>query len=150
MSDGDASRGEVEHTDAPPAPPSPPPERRWLDRARVARLVALGGVLAVALVGKSLVLPHVPAAHDVELQLGAPEEVVGLDVRWSAPGSDEDITTTSLRFSPGRAPEMVRADVHLPEGAYDVAITVERVSRVDSTRRRVSFSDASRVTIPLR
>ncbi len=149
MSDGGASLDELEHTDAPPAPPSPP-ARRWLDRARAARLVALGGVLVVVLAGKSLVLPHVPAARDVELQLGAPEEIVGLDVRWSAPGSDEDITTTSLRFSPGHAPETIRADVRLPEGAYDVAITVERVSRVDSTRRRISFGDASRVTIPLR
>jgi len=126
------------------------PEKWWKDRAKLARLVALAGVLAVVLTGKSLVLPNLPSEQAVEMRLESPQDVIGLDIRWSAPGSDEDITTTSLRFSPGQAPSLVPAAVRLPDGAYDVAITVERVSRVDSTRRRITLGDASRVTIPLR
>ncbi|MEZ4301293.1 MAG: hypothetical protein R3B70_40535 [Polyangiaceae bacterium] len=119
-------------------------------RARIARLVALGGALAVVLVGKSLITPHLPSDHSVEMRLDTPEEVVGLDVRWSAPGSEEDISTTSFRFPAGQAPASVRTNVRLPDGAYDVAIAVERASGVDSTRRRIELSDASLITIPLR
>lgn len=123
---------------------------RWLDRARLARLVALAGALAVVLFGRSLILPHIPTDHAVDVELGVPSEVVRLDIRWSSTGSDEDITATSLHFSPGSAPSAVRTNVRLPNGEYDVAITVERASRVDSTRRRITLGDATRVTIPLR
>jgi hypothetical protein len=135
------------------APYAPNPQAGrwgWLDRAKAARLVAFAGVLAVVLAARSLVIPLVPVDHDVEMRLESPQDVVGLDIRWSAPGSGEDLTTTSLRFPPQQAPSSVQASVHLPEGAYDVTITVERVSRVDSTRRHVTLGDASRVTIPLR
>jgi hypothetical protein len=137
----------------PPDDAAPPrPENPWMDRTRFARLVALAGVLAIVLIARSLVMPHLPTDHDVELQLGSPRDVVRLDVRWSAPGSDDDITTTSLRFSPGQAPSSIRTNVRLPDGAYDVSITVERVSGVDAPRppRRIALEDASRVTIPLR
>jgi hypothetical protein len=129
--------------------PAAAPERRPA-RTRIARLVALAGVLAVVLASRELVLPLVPADHAVDLRLDSPQEVVGLDIRWSAPGSDEDIATTSLRFSPGQAPASAQVGVRLPDGEYDVAITIERVARVDSTRRRIALRDAARVTIPLR
>lgn len=146
MSDEGASPDEPE----PSPTETTTPEKWWKDRAKLARLVALAGVLAVVLTGKSLVLPNLPSEQAVEMRLESPQDVIGLDIRWSAPGSDEDITTTSLHFSPGQAPSLVPAAVRLPDGAYDVAITVERVSRVDSTRRRITLGDASRVTIPLR
>lgn len=129
---------------------APGPPKRGLDRKKLARLVALAGVLAVALVGKSLVMPHIPVDRDVELRIESPEDVVGLDIRWSALASDEDITATSLRFPPRQAPSAVPADVRLPDGTYDVTITVERVSGVESTRRRITLDAAGRITIPLR
>lgn len=142
------------HAERPPepAPPAelPPPAKRWIDRARLARLVALAGILAVVLVGRSLVLPHLPVRHDVQLRLESPADVTALDIRWSPPGSDEDIVTTSLHFSPGHAPSTVPADVRLPAGTYDVTITVERTSRTDVTRRRITLEDDAHVTIPLR
>lgn len=146
MSHEGASPDEPKPTDAE----APEARKPWMDRARLARLVALGGVLVAVLAARSFVVPHVPVDHDVELQLESPKDVLRLDVRWSAPGSDDDITTSSLRFSPGRAPSAIRANVRLPEGTYDVAIAVERASGVDSTRRRIELRDASRVTIPLR
>jgi hypothetical protein len=145
-------------SDAAPLPehPEPPqeneglrPARKLLDRGRLARFVALAGVLAVVLATKSFVLPQIPEDHDVELRLGSPGDVIGLDMRWSASGGD-DIATTSLHFPPGAAPSSLVTKVHLPDGAYDVAIAVERPSGVDSTRRRVTLDSSARVTIPLR
>jgi hypothetical protein len=119
------------------------------DRGRVARLIALAGVLAVVLATKSLVIPRVPVDRDVEVRLPSPATVLAVDVRWSAAGTSEDIATTSLHFSAGSAPASVRTTAHLPDGDYDVAIDVERISGVDSTRRLILLRDSARVTIPL-
>lgn len=129
---------------------TPEPARWGFDRRRVARLVALFGVLALVLSVRWLVLPHVPQEREVEVRLSSPGDVVGVDVRWSTADSTDDLVTTSLRFHAGAAPSSVRTKVSLPEGAYDVAINVERLSGVDSTRRRIALDDAGRVTIPLR
>ena len=129
----------------------PPARKRpLLDRGRLARLVAILGVLALLVSMRWIVLPHVPQERDIEMRLASPQDVVALDVRWSAAGSTDDIAMTSLRFPAGAAPSSVRTQVRLPDGAYDVAIHVERTAGVDSTRRRVTFDDADRVTIPLR
>lgn len=147
MSEGDQKR---RVSDGDDASQEARPNTTWFDRGKVARWVALTGALAVVLAGKSLVLPLVPEERDVEVQLTAPHDVIGLDLRWSAAGSSDDIVTTSLHFSPGSAPSSVPAAVHLPDGAYDVEIGVERVGRVDSTRRRIVLENTGRVTIPLR
>jgi hypothetical protein len=134
----------------PPETPAETGEKPRFDRRRWARLFVLAGALAAVLAAKSFVLPLVPVDRDVEMEIASPGDVTRLDVRWSAPGSDEDITATSLSFPAGQAPSTVRLNVRLPDGTYEAAIAVERASRVDSTRRRITFSDAARVTIPLR
>ena len=126
------------------------PQRKQFDRGRVARWVALAGVVAMVIATKSLVLPHVVEEHEVEVQLDSPGDVLGLDMRWSAPGTTDDIVTTMLHFPAGTAPPSVRTTVRLPDGAYDVAIAVERVGGVDSSRRRITLDNTGRVTIPLR
>lgn len=128
----------------------PEPKRGFFDRGRLGRLTAILGVFAFVLSARWLVFPHVPQEHDIEVRLGSSGDVVAVDVRWSAAGSSDDIVTTSLRFPPGTAPSAVLTKVSLPDGAYDVAIHVERVSSVDSTRRRITLDDTRRVTIPLR
>lgn len=146
---------------ADPAPlsdtPPPSPLHRWLDRKKAARLVALAGVLALVLTGQSLVLPNLTTEHDVVLQLEAPRDVVGIDIRWSAPDSGDEVASTSLYFSPGATPADVPVPVHLPGGRYSVTITLQRVASTseggaDTTtiRRLITLGDASRVTIPLR
>lgn len=119
------------------------------NRGKIARLIALAGVLTVVLATKSLVIPRVPVDREVELRLPSPATVLAVDVRWSAVGSNEDIATTSLHFPAGSAPASVRTTAYLPDGDYDVAIEVERTSGVDSTRRRILLHDSDRVTIPL-
>jgi hypothetical protein len=127
-----------------------PPAARWLNRTRLARLVALVGVLVVVLAAKSLVFPHIPATREIDLHIESPHDVIGLDMRWAPAGTTEDIATTSLHFLPGAAPTSVITTVHLPDGEYDVSIAVVRAAGVDSTRRRITLDGASRVTIPLR
>lgn len=126
------------------------PKTRQFDRGRVARWVAITGVIAVVLATRSMIVPRVPTEREVDVQLDSPADVLGVDVRWSAAGSNDDIVTTSRHFSAGTAPSSVRTVVHLPDGAYDVAIAVERVTGVDSTRRRITLADTDHLTIPLR
>jgi hypothetical protein len=137
-------------SDGDGAPDGLRPNATRFDRGKVARWVAIAGVLAVALVGKSLLLPRIPSDHDVEVLFESPQDVTGLDLRWSEAGADEDIVATSLHFSAGSAPSSVLTQVHLPDGPYDVAIIVERAGRVDSTRRHITLDNTTRVTIPLR
>ncbi|MBK8257349.1 MAG: hypothetical protein IPK82_32325 [Polyangiaceae bacterium] len=127
-----------------------PPVRAPNNRARAGRIVALVGALVVVLAGKSFVMPLVPTDHEVEIRFDSPEDIVGVDIRWSPESSGEDITATSFRFSQGKAPASLMTNVHVPDGAYDVAIAIERETHVDSSRRRVALGDAARVTIPVR
>lgn len=137
---------------APPPNEAPDPSaaKRWTDRRRLARWVALAGALVVVLAGKSLILPLVPESREIEVRVDSPSDLVALDMRWAPAEGGEDIATTSLHFSAGAAPSTVRATVHLPDGTYDVDIVAARSSRVDSTRRRIELSGSSHVTIPLR
>lgn len=133
-------------------PPEPAedaaPSVRLVEHPRLARWVALAGLLGIVIATKTFVLPAIPEDHDVELTL--PPDVVGVDLTWSAPGGGEDILTTSLRFANGQAPRSLQTTVHLPNGLYEVAIAVERTSGVDSTRRRITLDSSARVTVPLR
>ena len=140
---------EASSNDAESMQSEPPQRPRLVDRTRLARWIALAGVLGVVLVTKSLVLPKIPEDHEVELKVPSPAEVTGLDLTWIAPETGEDILTTSLHFASGTAPGSVRTTVHLPDGPYEVAIAVERTSGVDSTRRRITLDSSARVTIPL-
>jgi hypothetical protein len=128
---------------------NPPAKKKLPDRGRLARLVALLGVVVLVLATKSMVLPLVPSDRDIELRLENPKDVTGLDIRWSAAGGSEEATTT-MHFAPGAAPASVLAKVRLPDGSYEVTIAVERASGVDSTRRRVTLDSSGRITIPLR
>ncbi len=140
---------EASSNDAESMQSEPPQRTRLVDRTRLARWIALAGVLGVVLVTKSLVLPKIPEDHEVELKVPSHAEVTGLDLTWIAPETGEDILTTSLHFASGTAPGSVRTTVHLPDGPYEVAIAVERTSGVDSTRRRITLDSSARVTIPL-
>lgn len=145
MSDSVSSSDKV---DPPDAAEGSAPAIRLVERPRLARWVALAGLLGVVIATKIFVLPAIPEDHDIELTL--PSDVVGVDLTWSAPGGGEDILTTSLRFTRGPAPRSLRTTVHLPNGSYEVAIAVERTSGVDSTRRRITLDSSARVTLPLR
>ncbi len=136
--------------DAPAANEEPLARPKLVDRSRLARWIALAGVLGVVLVTKTLVLPKIPEDHEVELKLPSPADVLALDVTWSAPENGDEILTTSLHFEPGTAPASVRTTVHLPDGPYEVAIAVARTAGVDSSRRRITLDSSARVTIPLR
>lgn len=124
--------------------------RRLIERPRLARWVALAGLVGVVIATKTLVMPNVPEDHDVELTLSSPATIVAVDLTWSAPADGEDILTTSLHFQAGAAPSSLRTNVHLPNGPYEVAIAVTRVSGVDSTRRRITLDSSGRIIIPLR
>lgn len=135
---------------ATPTADSPPPKKSLLNRGRLARLVALFGVLALVLATKTIVLPHVPSDHEIEVRLENTKDVTGLEMRWSTVAASEEVATTSMRFPAGQAPPSVRATAYLPDGTYEVVIAVERGSNVDSTRRRIALDGSARVMIPVR
>ena len=76
--------------------------------------------------------------------------VVRLDVTWTPADGGEPALGSSFRFEPGRAPKIVRTNVHLPDGSYALDITVERVDRSDSIQRSVTLGDSDQITVPLR
>ena len=133
-----------------PDPQDERPSTQLVERPRLARWVAVAGILGAIVAARFLVIPKIPEDHDVEVKLPTPADVVGLDLRWIAPETGDDVLTTSLRFAAGTAPASVRTNVHLPNGPYEVTIAVARVSGVDSSRRRITLDDSARVTIPLR
>jgi len=83
-------------------------------RERLARLIALLGVIVVGLV----LVPHLPRKVDVEIELGpSHREIVEVRVAYVKDG--EELHGVSFSFPDG-APGQVRHSVSLPAGDFEV------------------------------
>ncbi|MDC0681988.1 hypothetical protein [Sorangium atrum] len=128
----------------PPEPETRPP---WLRRLAPA-LLLLG-----ALYAGSILFKRLPEEREVELRLDDAATVVRLDVTWtdSSSGDRADdaapVIDSSWRFAEGTAPRAVFTKVSLPDGLYQVEITVSRKGEHDVTSRAVTLADESRITL---
>lgn len=106
---------------------------------RLAVLILPLGLLAAS----SIVSPHLPHDHTVRIQLGAPEQIVGVHVQWipaqssSRPDPDDAAHGSRWNFARGAAPKSLTTTIRLPNGAYDVAIEIERADRVQTVQRKI-------------
>ena len=92
-------------------------------------LLVAAGVGAYVAVG-----PKLPHTHQVVLDIGRDaEDVIDLEVTWTRGGTNDDAAlATRWHFATG-APRRLPFEAHLPDGAWDVEVTLERRSR-ETTR----------------
>ncbi|UQA56529.1 hypothetical protein [Polyangium aurulentum] len=142
----EAPRAQEAAADEPPggapAPVASSSRRRFLT------LILLAGGVGAAV----SILPHWPKERAIDFRIEEDAgSVVGLDVTWSRAGStDEPVLGSSFRFAPGEAPKIIHTTVHLPDGSYELDITLERSDRSASIQRRLTLEDAEQITVPLR
>lgn len=152
---GQAMSGrEAEPPDSPP--PEPPPEgggnlRKGTFRRRLALLVLAGGA---ALVGSRL-LPLMPEPREVSLELEDPSKVLAVELVWTrttASGELEEEPAGGARrtFGKGEAPRRVPFRLSVADGTYEVRIALDREDGAHHLTRRIDFSDAERVVLPVR
>ena len=97
----------------------------------------------------ALLLPAVPRERAITLNLEEPSSVVGVDVAWSRDGA-EPIRGGSWRFDPGAAPKAIETAVSLPDGTYDLDVTLRRTGGDDAVHRSIELADADRITVSVR
>lgn len=134
--------------EAPEERPAEPQARPpWLRRLAPALL------LVGALYAGSTLFKRLPEEREVELRLDDAATVVRLDVTWtdSSSGDRADdaapVIDSSWRFAEGTAPRAVLTKVSLPDGLYQVEITVGRGGGHDVTSRAITLADESRITL---
>ncbi|HVY49559.1 MAG TPA: hypothetical protein VHB21_26885, partial [Minicystis sp.] len=108
---------------------------------RFAPVVLVAGVVASG----ALVLPKLPKSRDVELRVADPETVTAVEVAWAEDGSP--IQGASWRFEPGHAPRTLSSTLKVPDGRYDVDISVRRSTEEQTSRRSVELRDTDHVTL---
>jgi hypothetical protein len=93
-------------------------------------LLVAAGVGAFVAVG-----PKVPHARRAVLDLGPDaDDVTDIEVSWTrAATTDDAALTTRWHFAPGSAPRRLPFEARLPDGAWDIEVTLERQSR-ETTR----------------
>lgn len=130
-----------------PAPPVDDRARGWKRFRRFAPLILVAGAAAAG----SVVAPHVPHDRTLQLELSDPSSVTRVDLAWDeAALSDRAIQGASFRFQPGSAPTSIRTNVRLPNGRYDLDVTVERGADRRAFHRVITLGDSDRITIPIR
>lgn len=122
-------------------------------RGRIARFILIAGLLLAA----SRVLPSIPREQILLFQLEGSGVVRRLDATWTASGSKEPAGGVSLNF-PSPPPRSVRHTLSLPNGPYELAISLERspetvapdTANVQSKRDPVAAEAPSRVRSDVR
>jgi hypothetical protein len=109
-------------------------------------LLVGGGVLAAA-----QLLPRWPHERHLSLRLDDPSTVTSVDLAWTRQGYDgEPSAGSSWRFPAGKAPRRVEGAVKLPNGTYEVEITILRTDSSQTIHRSVALEGADDVVLPLR
>lgn len=109
---------------------------------RIRRLSPLILLLAAVVIYFGIVAPNTAEDHDVTLAFQGPtHDITRIDVVWIGidvhPG--EAVGGTSLSYRPGAAPSSVATEVHAPNGAYWLEVTLDKGHRRETIRRRVQL-----------
>lgn len=121
-------------------------------RARAVPLV----LVAAAAVAAAAFVPHLPREHQVDLGLDDAVAVTAVDVAWLQKGDNGDVKDGELvrtgewRFPAGTAPRSLHTSVSLPDGRYELDVTVERGDARQAFHRAITLDAAEQVTVPLR
>jgi hypothetical protein len=93
-------------------------------------LLLAAGIGAYTAVGAEL-----PRTHQVVLDFGTePGDVTDVEISWTRASTlDDAALTTKWHFAPGTLPRRLPSEARLPDGAWDIEVTLERQSR-ETTR----------------
>ena len=99
--------------------------RRWAPILLVA--AATGAYVAVG--------PKLPRPRQIVLDFGKEGlDVTDVELTWTRAGTSDDAAlTTRWHFTPSAVPRRLPFEARLPDGAWDVEVTLERQSR-ETTR----------------
>lgn len=137
-------------TDAPGSVDAPAEKEAPRPPSRFRRFAPLLLVAGAGLAGATM-MPHVPHERTVELRLDDAAGVTRVDLAWDdARAGDAALQGGSWRFPAGAAPSSLRTVVRLPDGKYDLDVTVERGPERRAFHRTITLGDSERITVPLR
>src|SRR5262249_27044100 len=111
-----------------------------------APLLLVAGAAAAAFI----LVPHLPEQRHLELRIDDVSSVVAVELSVARDRDDEPIHGNTWHFAPGQAPDSLGLSMNLPEGRYEVDITVERTQGRQSTHRVISVGDSHQITLPVR
>lgn len=102
----------------------------WLDPERRRKWAPLL-LLAAGLGAYTAVGPKLPRTHQVVLDFGREAtDVTDVEVSWTRANNVEDAAlTTKWHFAPGAVPRRLPFEAKLPEGSWDIEVSLERPSR---------------------
>ena len=106
-------------------------------------------LVAAALLVASLVGPRLPSERDVELTLIDRAEITSVEIAWSA-RQGEAHRGGRWEFQRGSAPATLPAKVSLPDGVYDVDISVARGDDRRADRREVVLDGSGKIVLSIR
>lgn len=115
-----------------------------------ARRYALLLLVAGAIAAGATLMPHLPHERRLALRLEDAKHIVGVEFSVTRLGDGDPLQGGAFHFAEGTAPAAVETTVNLPDGKYDLEVTVEDAAGKRSFRRVLSVSDSDRITIPLR
>jgi hypothetical protein len=115
-----------------------------------ARRYALVLLVAGAITAGMPLMSHLPHERRLALRLDDAKHVVGVELSVTRVGEGDPLQGSAWHFAEGTAPASVETAINLPEGKYDLDVTVEGAESKRSFRRVLSVSDSDRITIPLR
>ena len=120
---------------------------------RLRRLSPLILLLAAVVIYFGVVAPNTAEDHAVTLELqGSVRTITRVDTVWTGidvrPG--EAVAGSTFHFDRGKAPSRIQTEVHAPNGAYWLDVTVRKGDASTEVRRRIALSGADvKVFLPL-
>lgn len=137
--------------------PLPPNAGRGRLRWAPFLLLAAAGALALT------VLPKLPRDQRVGIRLPDASTVTVVEVTWFplkdrpdiAESKPPSVTNDALKggswnFAAGSAPSVVETQVRLPDGRYELDVTIERGGTREVFHKTLALGEADHITVPLR
>lgn len=122
---------------------STPPHR---PRNRYAPLLLLVAAGAAAYV----LIPHVPRERTIEIRLEDPAAITAVDLAWTPAGTTEAVQGGAFRFPAGQAPVALTTKAHLPDGRYDLDLSIDRGAQHEIIHRVIDLGASDHITVRVR
>jgi hypothetical protein len=152
IADPGADKGSPDHANAPDESGAVRPEDSGQADAprrsatyRFAPLLLVAGAIAAAIT----LIPHLPKERRLELRLDDVSSIVDVELSVASASNGEPVQGNAWHFSAGSAPASLSTAVNLPDGRYEVDITVQRTRGRQSVHHVIAVGDSEQIAIPV-